>query len=224
VKLRLCDPLPRRQDAVVLRMAILVVRETDLSFREGGELRHEARRLSDAELAQYRAAWRFAMDGVQLFSAGGVVVESEWIELDGVKLTGLTDTLWKGLVPQRHLDPTRLVPLPEATFRKVARGIRRRGLRLAPRRGGPRVRRGPHAASAAARAVAARACGRPEHARDARELHSRAPPQLRGKTNLLPVHGPRDPRDFARLGIRDEVEWYEHSLRKLSSYRGLRFR
>lgn len=220
------SPLPSPADRVLYRVAGLVVRRTDLTFvNDKGLRQREQNVLTDSALESYQRGWRFAMDAVQLHSAGKFRVETTWFDLEKATLTGLTDDLWKGIVKTRHLDPTKIEPSQHELFARVVREhdmvvfVWPRGEAARAYGGGPIVLPHPNIK------LPERGCIRSLDPWAATCLHEFLH-NVEGKVSLAPVHGVRG-GDWKRLapGFRgeDEVDWLVYLIKSVGDWKRVKY-
>lgn len=225
-KLQLCKLDPRQIDKprrpVIYKVAAVVIGKTDLSYQEDGQIRRERNELDAAERARYRATWRQAMAILEHEASYAVDIVTDWVELDEVTLTGLTDSDFKGVVRSRHLDPARLVPQQGELFArlvkthdcivfvwdrgKAARSFGGGAIRL-PGKSGRLPLRG------SIRSMPPRA-GTCIH----EFLHV-----LGRKAGLPPVFGPRGNWLQAFAAAKDASDWYLHLIRQIKDWRKTKY-
>jgi len=224
-KIALCTAPPADSRPVVLKVAAIVVRHTDIEWQDTSGKHHEKNDLDDKELGTYRMAWRIAMDAVGHYSGGRVRVETDWHDLTDVTVTGLTSDTYKGLFPTRHLDPTMLVPAQDEMFKKLVKDhdwivfVWDRGRAAMSFGGGPiqlPFKSGRLPLRGAIRSMPPSA-GTCVH----EFLHS-----VERRVSVPRVHGPRGDWmvEFDASSVEDGTDWLLHVLRSVENWRKVRYR
>lgn len=227
-KLALCEPLPQT-DAPPLdfRVTAFVIKDTDLRYRStDGKEHHERSRMDDATGKEYQAAWKFATDALHYYSGGKVKVQTLWHHLPDAVITKLDERMWKGIVPQRLIDPAGITPRQDQAFTRAAKFsdavifVWPRGLAAEAYGGGSIKLPLSDGTELPARGVI-RSISRSPHICFHELLHT-----IEAQVKIQPVHGPVaiPMREFQRLRVEDEIDWYIHLVRTVPDWTKWRYR
>ncbi|MFT5288244.1 MAG: tetratricopeptide (TPR) repeat protein [Planctomycetota bacterium] len=224
VKIELCTREESERRPVIYKAVALIIRETDIEWTNQEGEQGEQSTLDDEELLVHKIAWKIAMDAVAHYSAGRVRVETEWIELEGATLTGLTSSNYRSLVSTRHLDPSKIVPAQDELFKRVVRDhdyiafVWDRGRSAQAFGGGPILL--PYKG------------GRLELRGSVKNMPSRAVVclhefmhSIERRVEIPRVHGPRGNwlHVFKEAGVQDATDWYIHLIRSVGSWKKAKY-
>ncbi len=210
-------PLPVSDNAVVYKYAALIIRNTDLDYPdENGTRIHEQNYFTDDELKAYKDAWQFAMDAVQYYSNGKLIIETDWLELEGTTLTGLKESVYKDFIDCRHLDPEEIEPRPDRLFEQITNTYD--GIVFAWPRGNAASAYGggfvvlPHERKTLERRYSILSLSNEPRICIHEFLHS-----FEGKFGTEPVHGPDNNLPVNFYGD-DEIDWYGYLIESVGDW------
>jgi tetratricopeptide (TPR) repeat protein len=223
-KIELCTLEESQAKPVIYKAVALIIRETDIEWTDQEGDQHEQNTLDDDELLTHKIAWKIAMDAVAHYSGDRVRVETDWIQLDGATLTGLTSSNYRSLISTRHLDPSMIAPAQDDIFKRVVHDydyiafVWDRGDSAQAFGGGPIQL--PYKG------------GRLELRGSVKSMPTRAVTclhefmhSIERRVEIPRVHGPRGNwlHVFEEAGVHDATDWYIHLIRSVGSWKKAKY-